>query len=102
MTDERTLGEVLHEAREAGNDGRDRPLILLRWADRDPRLKALDEDMAAAVEAEVRVRAAAEIRARARQLWPPGMHREELDMAAAAVVKGQERSDEKEASHGEH
>ena len=25
---DKTLGEFLHEAREAGNDGRDRPLIL--------------------------------------------------------------------------
>ena len=55
--------------------------------------------MAAAVEAEVRVRAAAEIRARARQLWPPGMHREELDMAAAALVKGQERNGREMVSH---
>lgn len=50
---DKTLGEILHEAREAGNDGRDRPMFLAPWAERDPRLKALDEAMAAAVEAAV-------------------------------------------------
>jgi len=47
-----TPGEVLHRAREAGNDGRDRPMFLAPWADRDPRLKELDEAMAAAVAAQ--------------------------------------------------
>jgi hypothetical protein len=49
-----SLGEVLHRAREAGNAARIRPLIPEDWADRDPRLKALDEAMAAAVAAVVR------------------------------------------------
>src|SRR5579859_2386575 len=58
---DKTLGEVLHEAREAGNDGRDRPMFLAPWAERNPRLKMLDESMAAAVEAAVRERIAGEI-----------------------------------------
>ena len=91
---DRTLGEVLHEAREAGNDGRDRPLIPKPWADRDPRLKALDEDMAAAVEAEVRQRIVAEIRKHA-SVWPPGFQRNLVHSAADAVAReGQERSEE--------
>ena len=58
MTD-KTLGQILHEAREAGNDGRDRPMFLAAWAERDPRLQALDESMAEAVAAEVREQVAA-------------------------------------------
>ena len=50
MTDERpSLGEVLHRARQASTDGRDRPWPVEDWADRDPRLQAIDEAMAAAV-----------------------------------------------------
>ncbi len=57
------------------------------------------------IEASVRRRVAGEIRDRASSLWPPGMHRDQLHAAADAVVRGgegQERSDEKEAGHGQH
>lgn len=57
-----SLGEVLHRAREAGNAVRIRPLIPEDWADRDPRLQALDEAMAAAVAAVVRERFRAALR----------------------------------------
>ena len=50
---DKTLGEILHEAREAGGQQRPRPWPPLPWAERDPALKALDEQMAAAVEAAV-------------------------------------------------
>ena len=59
--DYKTLGEILHEAREAGNDGRTRPLTPKPWADRDPRLNALDEEMAAAVAAAVMERSGARL-----------------------------------------
>jgi hypothetical protein len=51
---DKTLGEVLHEAREAGGQKRPRPWPPESWADRDPRLRALDEAMASAVAAAVR------------------------------------------------
>jgi hypothetical protein len=57
---DKTLGEVLHEAREAGGQQRPRPWPPLPWAERDPALKALDEQMAAAVEAAVLERRAAD------------------------------------------
>ena len=50
MADDRSLGEIMHEAREAGNAVRIRPLAPQDWADRDPRLRDLDEQMAAAVD----------------------------------------------------
>lgn len=53
MPDERTLGQVLHAARQALTDGRDRPWPVEDWADRDPVLQVRDEKMAAAVKAEV-------------------------------------------------
>ena len=99
MADERTLGQVLHEARRASTDGRDRPWPVEEWADRHPRLQAIDEAMAAAVEAAVRRRAAAEARDRASRRWPPSFYRDELYLAADAVARGgegQERSDGKE------
>ena len=49
--DHPSLGEVLHRARQASQDGRDRPWPVEDWADRDDRLKALDEAMASAVAA---------------------------------------------------
>ena len=94
MTDDRTLGQHLHDSRIRHNPPKERPASVPPWEERAPWQQALDEQMAADLEAEVRCRVAAEIRDRARKLWPPGMHREELDMAAAAVVAGQERSDE--------
>jgi len=61
---DRTLGQVLHEAREAGGQGRPRPWPPLPWAERDPGLKALDEEMAGAVAAVVRDRFRAALRER--------------------------------------
>ena len=49
MGDDRTLGQVLHEARVAGGEARPRPWPPEDWAHRDERLKVLDEAMAAAV-----------------------------------------------------
>jgi len=82
-----SLGEVLHAARVAGGEQRPRPWPPEPWADRDARLKALDEKMAAAVAVEVRRRIAAEIQDRASRRWPPGYHRDELFAAAAAVER---------------
>ena len=96
MADTRTLGQLLHDSRIRNNPPRERPASVPPWEERAPWQQELDEAMAADLEAEVRCRVAGEIRDRARKLWPPGMHREELDMAAAAVVAGQEHSDEKE------
>ena len=96
MPDDRTLGRVLHDSRIAHNPKTERPRGVAPWPERAPWQQELDELMAADLEAVVRTRVAGEIRDRARRLWPPGMHREELDMAAAAVAKGQERSDEQE------
>ena len=50
---DKTLGQILHEAREAGGQQRPRPWPPLPWTERDPALKELDEAMAAAVEAAV-------------------------------------------------
>jgi hypothetical protein len=52
----RSLGEVLHRARQAGGEQRPRPWPVEDWAARDPRLRALDEAMAAAVAEVVRER----------------------------------------------
>ena len=90
MPDDRSLGEVLHAARIEHNPKTERPRGVPPWDERAPWQRDLDELMAADVEAVVRARVAGEIRDRARKLWPPGMHREELDMAARAVVKGTE------------
>jgi hypothetical protein len=56
MPDRPTLGEILHTARIAGGEQRPRPWPPESWADRDLQLRALDEAMAAAVEAAVRER----------------------------------------------
>lgn len=53
---DKTLGQILHEAREAGGQQRPRPWPPLPWAERDPALKELDEAMAAAVAAAERER----------------------------------------------
>ena len=96
MTDDRTLGQVLHEARQSAGEQRPRPWPIEDWKDRGPQLQAVDEQMAAAVEAEVRRRVAAEIRGHA-MVWPPGFQRNLVHSAADAVAQGgKERSDEKE------
>ena len=51
MTDDRTLGQVLHEARQSAGEQRPRPWPIEDWKDRGPQLQAVDEAMAAAVEA---------------------------------------------------
>src|SRR5208282_977741 len=89
MPDDRTLGQVLHEARRAAGEQRPRPWPIEDWKDRGPQLQAVDEAMAAAVEAVVRKRVAAEQRERASRRWPPSFNRDELFMAAAAVVQGE-------------
>ena len=91
-----TLGRVLHEARRASTDGRDRPWPVEEWADRDPKLQAIDEKMAAAVETVVRARVACELREMALHRVP-GVARDALREAAVKVSRGgQVRSDEKE------
>ena len=107
----RSLGEVLHRAREAGNAARIRPLTPEDWADRDPRLKELDEDMAAAVAEVVRERIAVALEDYAanypEEMFPPdGTSRDSIGgtamrhayrNAARIARDTQERSDEKEA-----
>ena len=63
--DDRTLGQILHEARQAGGEQRPRPMPVEDWAERDPRLQALDEQMAESVAAEVRKQIAAALQAQA-------------------------------------
>jgi hypothetical protein len=106
-----SLGEVLHRAREAGNAVRIRPLIPEDWADRDPRLQALDEAMAAAVAAVVRERVAVALEDYAanypEDMFPPGSSsrdaiggtamRHAYRNAARIAREAQDRSDEKEA-----
>lgn len=53
---DKTPGQILHEARQAGGEQRPRPMPVEDWAERDDRLKQLDEAMAEAVAAEVRGR----------------------------------------------
>ena len=111
MADDRSLGEVLHRARQASTDGRDRPWPVEEWEDRHPRLQAVDELMAAAVAAAVRERIAADFRRLAadREQFAdiaPGVPRVEreakLEAWRAAVhvalygLAGRERSDEQE------
>ena len=96
-SDTRTLGRVLHEARRAVTDGRDRPWPVEEWADRDLRLQARDEKMAAAVETVVRARVACELREMALHRVP-GVVRDALREAAVKVQRGgQVRSDEEAA-----
>ena len=59
MSADETLGEILHRARVAGGEQRPRPWPPEKWADRDPQLQRLDEDMAGAVAAAERSRLAA-------------------------------------------
>ena len=103
--DHPSLGEVLHRARCAGGEQRPRPWPPEDWADRDPRLKAVDEAMAAAVEAAVRERIAGDLKHLARSAAAPpstvpGIERRtrrDTYLAAAHVALhgiGQERSDE--------
>lgn len=117
-----SLGEVLHRARQAGGEQRPRPWPVEPWADRDPRLKELDEAMAAAVAAVVRERFRAALRehylagitcdgaqerdnpvcgcSRVFLGWHPsvGEAREAWIRHVLGVVDGDKISDEKEAS----
>ena len=106
-SDDRTLGQHLHEARRASTVGRIPPWPVADWADRDERLKAVDEAMAAAVEAAVRGRIAVELRrladdAAAQPVTVPGIERRtRRDTYLAAVQVAlfglAKRSDEKAA-----
>ena len=105
-SDDRTLGQVLHEARQALGEQRPRGWPVEDWADRDYRLQAGDEAMAAAVEAVVRERIAVELRrladdAAAQPVTVPGIERRtRRDTYLAAVQVAlhglAKRSDEKE------
>jgi hypothetical protein len=117
MPDGRSLGQVLHEAREAGGQKRPRPWPPLPWAERERELKALDEAMAAAVAgaatADLRSRLADADNAigqviRLAESWQ--MQGGVIDVEHVAGVllgtlkawtgEGQERSEEKEAGRG--
>jgi hypothetical protein len=109
MADDRpSLGEVLHRARQAGGEQRPRPWPPEDWADRDERLRALDEAMAAAVEAVVRERIATDLHrlATGGRDGVPGVERDakrDAYLAAEHVARfglAQERSDEEEARNG--
>jgi len=108
-----TLGQVLHAARVEHNPPSERPRGVPPWEERAQWQRDLDEKMAAAVEAEVRRRVAADFRRLAGDLTRhplvspgvPGIEREarrDTWLAAAVVaVHGlapKERDDEKEAS----
>ena len=93
-----TLGQVLHEARIEHNPPAERPRGVPPWKERAGWQRDLDEAMAAAVEAAVRRKIAAEIREWASRRWPPGYHRDELLAAAAVVARGTEERDEKEGT----
>jgi hypothetical protein len=102
-----SLGEILHRARQAGGERRRVAQIPPDWPERDPRLRELDEEMAAAV-AERAVadalpelaalqafRDSVERRARAWAALPDG----ELRRAGAGLLRllggeGQERGEE--------
>ena len=97
-SDDRTLGQHLHEARRASTVGRIPPWPVADWADRDERLKAVDEAMAAAVEAEVRGRIGADLK-RLAMGAAPGIERDVWLAARQAALHGlAKRSDEKESS----
>src|SRR5208282_3767733 len=104
MPDDRTLGQVLHAARQAAGEQRPRPWPIEDWKDRGPQLQAVDEAMAGAVASAVRERIAAELRrladsAAALPSVVPGIERRtrrDTYLAAAQVVlhgagHGQER-----------
>lgn len=101
-----SLGEVLHRARQAGGEQRPRPWPPEDWADRDPRLQALDEAMAAAVATVVREQVRSrvlEVIATFRIHYGQGQGRaDDLAEAVRQVLDidreaPQERSDEKES-----
>ena len=62
MTDDRTLGQVLHDARIKHNPPAERPRNVAPWDERAPWQQQLDEAMAADLEAVVRARIAVELR----------------------------------------
>ena len=77
MADDRTLGQVLHEARIEHNPPKERPANVPPWDQRAPWQQQLDEEMAADLEAEVRARVAADFQHLAGDLqrfpeFPPG------------------------------
>lgn len=104
-------GEILHRARQAAGEQRPRPWPPEDWKDRGPALQAVDEAMAAAVEAAVRERVAADFRRLADDLErfplvPPGVPGIErvakleawrgAEHVALFGLAPQERDDEKE------
>lgn len=99
MTDEQTLGQVLHEARRKHNPKTERPRGVAPWDQRAGWQQELDEKMASDLEAEVRRCIACELK-QWRRLKVPGVAaRDTADEAIAIVLRGgqvQERSDEKE------
>ena len=108
MTDDRTLGRVLHDARIKHNPPAERPRNVAPWDERAPWQQQLDEAMAADLEAVVRARIAVELRrladdAAAQPVTVPGIERRtrrDTYLAAVQVVLNglaQERSgDDKE------
>ena len=106
MTDDRTLGRVLHDARIKHNPPAERPRTVAPWDERAPWQQQLDEAMAADLEAVVRARIAVELRrladdAAALPVTVPGIERRtrrDTYLAAVQVVLHglSERSDEEE------
>lgn len=87
MADDRTLGQVLHEARREHNPPLERPRNVDPWEERAEWQKKLDEAMAADVAAVVTGRIAASLD-RLALLQVPGLARDSYREAAAAVRKG--------------
>ena len=87
MADDRTLGQVLHEARREHNPPLERPRNVDPWEERAEWQKKLDEEMAAELAAVVTGRIAASLD-RLALLQVPGLARDSYREAAAAVRKG--------------
>jgi len=87
MPDDRTLGQVLHEARREHNPPLERPWNVDPWEERADWQKKLDEEMAAELAAVVTGRIAASLD-RLALLQVPGLARDSYREAAAAVRKG--------------
>jgi hypothetical protein len=88
VPDDRTLGQVLHEARIEYNPKTERPRGVPPWPERAPWQQQLDEEMAAGLAAVVTDRIAAMLD-RLALLQVPGLARDSYREAAAAVRKGQ-------------
>jgi len=108
------LARLVNETRRNFADAYERPSDVAPWEQRHPRQQALDREIAAAVEAAVRERVAADLKRLAADLTRhalvspgvPGIEREarrDAYLAAAQVaVHGltpQERDEDKEAGH---